>query len=232
MSDAHFELEAMPRSDVGKGASRRLRRLEDMVPAIIYGGTDKPENLMIEHRLVIKALEFEAFYSHILTLSVAGKPHKVVLKDVQRHPFKPRIMHLDFLRVNEKDSITMHVPIHFIGEETCAGLKEGGIVNKQLTDLEIRCLPGQLPEFISVDITNLKLDEGVHLSDLKLPKGVEITALAHGHDLSVVSVHAPRVQEEAPAPEEAEGSTTDSGSKSSKSSASSSSTAPSEKGKK
>ncbi|MAZ44531.1 MAG: 50S ribosomal protein L25/general stress protein Ctc [Legionellales bacterium] len=230
MSDVNFDLDAKSRSDVGKGASRRLRRLEDMVPAIIYGGSTEPENIMLEHRVVTKALEHEAFYSHILTLTVNNKKQKVVLKSVQRHPYKARIQHLDFLRINASEHINMHVPIHFEGEEACVGVKAGGVLNKQVTETEIRCLPSALPEFLSVDISGLELDSALHLSDIKLPKGVEIVALAHDNDMPLVSIHIPRVQEEeAPAPAEAEGS---SATGSSATSPSSSSEAPSDKSKK
>ena len=205
MSDTSFELHAQSRENVGKGASRRLRRLEDMVPGIVYGGHKDPENMMIEHRHVIKALENEAFYSHILTLTIGKATQKVVLKAVQRHPYKARIQHLDFMRVSASEAITMQVPLHFLNEEACKGVKAGGLLNKQINDIQIKCLPENLPEFLSIDLENLELDHTLHLSDIILPKGVEIPELTLGaeHDQSLVTVHMPRIQEEASAPEPA-----------------------------
>jgi len=205
---AIFELTAELRHDQGKGASRRLRRTHDKVPAILYGGGEAPTALTLDHKKVLHALENQAFYSHILTLNIAGKKQKVVLKDLQRHHFKKAIFHMDFLRVKATDHINMHVPLHFIGAENAPGVKDsGGIVNHRLIDVEIRCLASALPEFINVDISHMVLDQTLHLSDLKLPKGVEIVAFLHGHaeehNYPVVSIHLPRrVEEEVVAPVE------------------------------
>lgn len=188
-----FEIPAQSRSVKGKGASRRLRRLADQVPGIVYGAGQEPQSIVVNHNYLLKALEHEAFYSHILTLSVDGKAEKVVLKDLQRHPFKPRILHLDLLRVSMNDPITMRVPLHFKGDDVAPGVKEGGgKVAHLLNDVEVRCLPGDLPEYIEVDMSAVQLDQTVHLSDLKLPKGVELTALLHHDDLPVASIHVPR----------------------------------------
>ena len=194
MTAATFELAVEPRTVLGKGASRRLRRTEDKVPAIIYGNDEKPHNVMIEHRFVIKSLENEAFYSHILTLNEGSKKHKVVLKDLQRHPYKARIMHMDFLRVSAKKSLTMHVPVHFIGEDTCPGVKAGGMVSHHMVELEVRCMAKDLPEFLEVDLTNAEMDQIIHLSEVVAPKGVEIMALVHHpeNDLPIASIHRPK----------------------------------------
>jgi len=201
-----FELNAEKRADMGKGASRRLRRLQDKVPAILYGGEKQPLAITLEHRQVLKALENEAFYSHILTIKVDGKAEKVVLKDIQRHAFKPKVVHMDFQRVSGKTKLHMHVPLHFINEDIAPGVKTGGgMVNHLLTDVEVVCLPADLPEYIEVDLAKLEVNQALHLSDLKLPKGVELVALSHDHDLSVVNIQLPRaaVAEEAAANSEA-----------------------------
>jgi len=193
MMTTQFELNAETRQTLGKGASRRLRRLANKVPGIMYGGGEAPLSLAFEHNQLLKALEHEAFYSHILTINIDGKTHKAVLKDLQRHPYKPRILHLDLLRITGKEKITMTVPLHFKGEDIAPGVKQGkGMVAHLMTSIDIRCLPGNLPEYIEVDLSNLNLDGYVHLSDLKLPQGVEIVALLHQDDQPVASIHLPR----------------------------------------
>ena len=194
MSNA-FELNATVRADLGKGASRRLRRLAEMVPAIIYGEGKPAVNISIPHKDIQKALTNEAFYSHIITLHVDGKPEQVVIKALQRHPAKPRIMHADFQRVSADRAIVVAVPLHFINEDKCKGVKiGGGSIIKALNELQISCLPQDLPEFIEVDLSDLGLGEAIHISQINLPKGVSSVDLAHGHDSdnSVVSVLAPR----------------------------------------
>ncbi len=203
-----IELYAELRSDTGKGASRRLRRLADQVPAIIYGGDKDPVNLSFSHNKVIKALEHESFYSSILSIDVAGKKEKAVLKAMQRHPARPRIQHMDLLRINENEPIIMHVPVHFIGEEDAPGVKDdGGVFSKNIADLEIKCLPKDLPEYIEVDISHLELDHALHLSDVKLPHGVALLVDIEDedHNLPIASIHLPRkaIEEEAVATEEA-----------------------------
>ena len=194
MSNA-FELNATVRADLGKGASRRLRRLAEMVPAIIYGEGKPAVNISIPHKDIQKALTNEAFYSHIITLHVDGKPEQVVIKALQRHPAKPRIMHADFQRVSADRASVVAVPLHFINEDKCKGVKiGGGSIIKALNELQISCLPQDLPEFIEVDLSDLGLGEAIHISQINLPKGVSSVDLAHGHDSdnSVVSVLAPR----------------------------------------
>ena len=207
-----FELLVEPRTVQGKGASRRLRRMNKMIPAIIYGDEKEPTNIMIEHRFGTKALENEAFYSHVLTLIEGKTKHKVVLKAVQRHPFKPIIMHMDFMRISDKKPITMHVPLHFLNEETAPGVKAGGMITHHMVEVEIRCLPKDLPEFIEIDLGNMAMDQIIHLSEITLPKGTELMSLVHHpeNDLPVVSIHRPRVAAE-PTEEEAAAAQTPAG---------------------
>ncbi len=209
MAKFDFELEVQPRETLGKGASRRLRRCEDKVLGVVYGGNEKAQPITLAHHHVVKALENEAIYSHILTITSNGKKQKVVLKDIQRHPYKPRVMHMDFMRIDENKPITMHVPLHFLGQETAPGVVlGGGIVTHHMVELEIKCLPRDLPEFIEIDLTNAELDTVVHLSHVKLPKGVETTLVVHSaeDDLPVVSIHKPkRVEEVEESTEAAEG---------------------------
>ncbi|MCA6063598.1 50S ribosomal protein L25/general stress protein Ctc [Thalassolituus marinus] len=196
---SEFTLSAELREDAGKGASRRLRR-ENGVPAIVYGGKAggndrKPTAITLKSNELKKALENEAFYSSIITLNVAGKEEQVVLKDLQRHPAKPMIWHADFLRVSKSTKIKAHVPLHFLNEEACVGVKlGGGKITHQLTSLDIICSAGDLPEFIEIDLAAVEVGTVIHLSDLKLPKGVESLALSHGpeHDTAVVTVNAPK----------------------------------------
>ncbi len=198
MASMSFELEALQRSTAGRGASRRLRQNEQL-PAIVYGAGEPPVSLVLDHRKVVMALSHESFYSRILSLKIEGKSEKVILKAVQRHPIKPRVLHMDFLRVRADQKLHMHIPLHFIGEDKSPALEEGGVFSHGMTDLEVICLPKDLPEFIEVDVSEMKLNDVIHLSNLKLPKGVEIAAFSHGvegHDLSVVSIHIPRVVEE------------------------------------
>jgi large subunit ribosomal protein L25 len=191
----NFSLAAKARTDAGKGASRRLRRLAGELPGIIYGGTKAPQNISLVHKDLAKALEDEAFYSHIITLEVDTGTEKVVLKDLQRHPSKGTLLHADFQRVDDTHFITMRVPLHFVGEDKCVGVRmEGGVISHSLSEIEVRCLPQNLPEFIEVDVAELHVGELVHISQLKLPAGVESVELSHGegHDHAVVSVHLPR----------------------------------------
>lgn len=189
---AIFELNAAARKDVGKGASRRLRRDEGLVPAIIYGAEQPAQSVTLAHKDVIKALQFEAFYSHILTLNVDNKAQKVVLKDLHRHPVKPIILHMDFQRVSSKQKLHMHIPFHFINEDKAPGVKEGGVISHSMKEVEIVCLPADLPEYIEIDMANLALNENIHLSEVKAPKGVEFVAIQHGDDPAVASIHMPK----------------------------------------
>ena len=183
-----------------------------MVPAIVYGGDGDPVSIMLREHELRGHLKVEAFYSQLLTLKLEGKNIAVVLRALQRHPSEDRILHLDLLRVREDQEIRMHVPIHYLNEDTCTGVKqEGGIVSHIHSDVEIACLPKDLPEYIEVDILELKLGETLHFSDMQLPEGVKITTLMHGGeeaDEAIVGVIAPRAaaieEEEAVAEGEAE----------------------------
>jgi len=190
MSD-DFDLIADLREDQGKGASRRLRRL-GKVPAIIYGAGRPPRSLSFDQNKVLQQLDNEAFYSSILNIKVNDKSQAAILKDLQRHPAKPIIMHMDFQRIVDDVEIKMNVPLHFMGEDIAPGVKVGGgSVSRLMNDVEISCLPKDLPEYIEVDISELELDEMLSLSDIKLPKGVEIPVLAQGpeNDQGIVSIH-------------------------------------------
>jgi len=208
-----FEVQAELRTDTGKGASRRLRHA-GQVPAIMYGAEEEAVSLTLDHNKFIRHLQEDAFYAHILTIEVDGKKHQAVLKDLQRHPTSDmRIMHADFLRVSAKHAMTMTIQLHFIGDDVSPGVKDGGKVSHLMSDVEISCLPKDLPEFIEVHTADLELDASIHLSELVLPKGVTLTALAHApdeeleegarssYDQAVVSIHTPRaaveVEEEA-----------------------------------
>ncbi|MEY3016990.1 MAG: hypothetical protein RL336_125 [Pseudomonadota bacterium] len=193
MSD--FTLIANAREDMGKGASRRLRHA-GLVPGIVYGGKkDAPLMISLIHKDLAKSLENEAFFAHIIELDVDGKKQDVIIKDLQRHPAKNTIVHADFLRVVKGTKLTVNVPLHFLNEETCHGVKmQGGRITHAMTELEITCLPKDLPEFLEVDLKGLETGQSLHISDVKLPKGVESVALSHGpeHDLPVASVIAPK----------------------------------------
>ena len=189
-----FEFDAEPRHDRGKGASRRLRR-DGRIPAVIYGGHKDAVAVQVAHNDVLLRTAHEAFYSHILTLKVDGTAEKVVLKDMQRHPYKPFIMHMDFLRVSETEEITMRVPLHFLNEERCVGVKQfGGVISHLISDVEVNCLPQDLPEYIEIDLEPLNIGDTLHLGEIALPEGVQLTVLLHGGDANqaVVQVHAPR----------------------------------------
>jgi large subunit ribosomal protein L25 len=194
MSD-QFEMQAEVRTEVGKGASRRLRRFDDKIPAIIYGGGKDPQSLSLIRKDLEKALENEAFYSHVLNVNIGNQTEKAILKDLQRHPAKNRVTHVDFLRVRDDVALRVHVPIHFLNETNCHGVKmQGGIIQHQATDIEVQCLPKDIPAFIEVDMLNVHTGQIVHLSDVVLPPGVTSVALALGedHDLAIASVIAPR----------------------------------------
>ncbi len=193
-----FELSAESRDGQGKGASRRLRR-QGRLPAVIYGGGAEPQSISLEHREVAHQLKHEGFYSHILTVKLDGTDQQVVLRDLQRHPYKPQIMHMDLQRVTADEELTVRVPLHFVNESTAVGVKEqGGVVSHLMIDVEIACLPRHLPEFIEVDLAQLGMGESIHLSELKLPEGVSIPVLSHGeeYDQPVVNIHHARKVEE------------------------------------
>jgi large subunit ribosomal protein L25 len=190
-----FTISATSRADSGKGASRRLRRLENKVPGIVYGADKPAQQIAIEFKVLVKALENEAFYSHVLTLDVDGTAEQVVLKDLQRHPSKSHPTHADFQRVDTTHKLHMQVPLHFINEDKCAGVKQhGGTIAHQMSEVEVVCLAKDLPEFIEVDMGDAEIGTVIHLSNLVLPAGVELKELQLGddHDQPVVSVNAPR----------------------------------------
>jgi len=191
MSKQEFILEAKSRSDVGKGASRRLRRLEGELPAIVYGAGKDPVSITLRHDDLFHSLENEAFFSSILDLVIDGKKESVVLKDLQRHPAKQLLIHADFLRVRSDVALTVNVPLHFINEEKCVGVKlENGQIITSMNELQVSCLPKDLPEYIEVDMLDIHVGDIIHISDLKLPEGVTSVELSHGeeNDHAVVSV--------------------------------------------
>ena len=208
-----IEINAVLRTDVGKGASRRLRRLADKVPGIIYGGKDNALLLTMNANELTNVMKDEAFFSQILNVVVDGKGEQAVVRDLQRHPASDKVLHVDFLRVSADKAIQVQVPLRFIGEEDCVGVKMGGgIISHTLTEVEISCLPADLPEYLEVFVAELDLGHTIRLSELALPEGVTIPALIHEErDVTVVSVQIPRggaeEEEEAAAAllEEAEG---------------------------
>jgi large subunit ribosomal protein L25 len=197
MSTTDFSLNVQARDLQGKGASRRLRHT-NLVPGVIYGGTAAAQSISIRLNELVKSLESEAFYSHVLTLNVDGKSEQVILKALQRHPAKNTPMHADFYRIDATHDITVRVPLHFTNQDTAVGVKQqGGQLSITVSDVEVRTLPANLPEFIEVDLSAAVLDQVLHLSDIKLPKGVKLTQLSHGadsHDLPIASIHLPKGQ--------------------------------------
>jgi large subunit ribosomal protein L25 len=207
----NLQLNAENRNNGGKGVNRRLRD-DNQIPAVIYGAGKEPQSLILKFNEVIKALENEEYFSQIITLNVDNKPEQVVLKDLQRHPYKPKIIHMDFMRIKASEKITMLIPLHFIGEDVAPGVKQGGIISHSISEVEIKCLPADLPKNIEVDMSNMELNDLIHLSDLKLPKGVELTQLGLGeeYDQPVATIHMARIaeavvtEEEVPEEEKAE----------------------------
>ncbi len=203
-----FVIDAQARDDLGKGASRRLRRNANLVPGIIYGGDKAPKSISLLAKDLAKLLENEAVFSHILTVNLAGQQESVLIKALQRHPAKGFVLHIDFLRLIADQKLTTTVPLHFINEATATGVKlEGGEILHMTNEVEISCLPKDLPEFIEVDMANVALDQIVHLSDLKVPNGVELIALAHENDLPIATIHTPRVEAEDTTADTATGTT-------------------------
>ena len=194
MSD-NIQLTAELRTDIGKGASRRLRRLEDKVPGIIYGEDKGPQMLTLSANEMGKAMQLEAFYSQIIDLTINGKKEQAVVRDLQRNPANERLLHIDFMRISANKTINVSVPLHFLNEESCVGVKiEGGTLTHNMTEVEITCLPAALPEYIEVDMAEIAAGISIHLSDLIIPDGVTIAALAFGEDrdIPVASVTARR----------------------------------------
>ena len=194
----NFTINAKSREDTGKGASRRLRRLTGEVPAIIYGGKKDAEKISILHKDITKALENDAVYSSIISLSIDGKAEDTIIKDIQRHPAKQIILHMDFLRVSKTTKLQTRVPLNFINEDICVGVKlGGGLIAHTMTDIEVSCLPKDLPEAIDVDMAEVDVGQIVHLSDLTLPDGVESISLSQGadYDLTVATVNKQKAVE-------------------------------------
>ena len=197
MSD-RIQLNAEPRTDKGKGASRRLRRT-DRVPAIVYGGDSDPVAISLAHNEFVHELENEAIYTQIIDLKVGKSTEEVILRDLQRHPFKNKVWHADFFRIDKKKPIHVVVPIHVVNAEECVGVKdEDGMLSQLVTETEVVCLPKHLPEYLEIDAKDVHLGDIIHLSELKVPEGVEIVSLTHGedYDVGILSVVKPRAEEE------------------------------------
>lgn len=200
--EASFEFEAEIRSEAGTRAARRLRRA-NTVPAVLYGGDQPPMMLVLTKNQVDKNLEQEAIFSHILTLKLPDtREVQAILKDIQRHPSKESVMHLDFQRVKADEEIRVHVPLHFVGQENSIGVKKGGIVLHNLTEVEVACLPRHLPEYLEVDLTHLDIGQTIHLGELITPEGVTLVELAHegGESIPVVTIQPPLVEAQAETP--------------------------------
>lgn len=193
---ANYSLKAAVRNVVGKGASRRLRRLEGITPAIVYGGDKEPRNITVIHKDLVKQLEDDVFYTSIIDLEIEGVgTEQVVLKALQRHPSKAIVLHADFQRIQADHLITIRVPLRFLNAENCVGVKQGrGTISHAMTELEVKCLPKDLPDYIEVDLLNLEVGQILHITDITLPAGVESVQLAQGteHNQPVVSILAPR----------------------------------------
>ncbi len=190
-----FELVADPRDVQGKGASRRLRRA-GKVPAILYGGGAEPSQLILDQQNLLTMTENERFFSTVLSVKIGGEKQLAILKALQRHPAKNQILHMDLQRVLDNEPIRMMIPLHFIGAAGSPGVKtQGGVVSHLLSDVEVRCLPKDLPQALQLDLSAMEISQMKRLSDIPLPEGVELVALVHGRDEAVVSIHHPRAEE-------------------------------------
>jgi large subunit ribosomal protein L25 len=205
-----YQVGADSRHDQGKGASRRLRRA-GKVPAVLYGGHGQPQNIVLDHQQLLTLIDKEKFYSSIISINVDQQGQAAIVRDVQMHPARNAVVHVDLQRVIESEKLKIHLPIHFKGEASAPGVKlQGGIVSHLIQDIEVSCLPKDLPDFLELDLSAMNLNDTKHLSDIPLPAGVTIPALAHQNP-PVVSVHSPRVAEpepEAVAAAATEGATT------------------------
>ncbi|MGY0399625.1 MAG: 50S ribosomal protein L25/general stress protein Ctc [Ostreibacterium sp.] len=194
-----FLLKADFRDNIGKGASRRLRR-ENKIPAIVYGGQEAPQSITVSHFKILKYLNDDSFYSQIIDIEVEGEIQETILRDLQRHPYKPSILHADFQRVVRGQELTVNVPIHYLNAESAKGVKLGGILSQHIIDIEIACRPSDLPEALEVDITELDMNEALRLSDITLPEGVRILMLEgletenDEHNINIVSIHPPKAE--------------------------------------
>jgi len=205
-------LNADLRVRTGTNKTREIRREDSMVPAIIYGNEEESKNIKLKLNELTKASENELFYTQILKIVLEGNEEKVVLKELQREPVKGKFLHADFQRVSRKTKLKVVVPFRFNGEEECEGVKtDGGVLAKAISEIEIACLAGNIPEAIEVDITNLMLNEAIRLSDITLPEGAEIPGFDEENDQMIVSVNPPRAEEEEPEiiPEGEEGEVTE-----------------------
>lgn len=202
----NFTLNASAREPENRGAVRRLRR-EGRIPGIIYGGHGEATAISVPQNELMRNLEFETFFSQVITVKIGKKNEEVILKDLQHHPAKSKILHLDMQRIVAGEAITVQIPLHFMGEETCPGVKESdGVVEHHLNELEISALPRNLPEYIEVDLSELEVEQSIHLSDITLPEGVEPIESPQEQDYPLVSIHHPRVEAvEEEAEEAAEG---------------------------
>ena len=195
---SNYELSTQSRDSFGTGASRRQRR-ENLVPAVVYGAGKDNESVMLDHDQVMHSLEKEAFHSAIIDLKTDKGSQQVILREVQMHPHRQLVMHVDFQRVRASEKLHMKVPLHFEGSDVAPGVKtDGGILSHPITELDITCLPRDLPEFIAVDVSELNLNESLHLSSIKMPEGVELTATAfpEGEDPTIATISPPKVIEE------------------------------------
>ena len=192
-------LNADLRVRTGTNKTREIRREDSMVPAIIYGNEEESKNIKLKLNELTKASENELFYTQVLKILLEGNEEKVVLKELQREPVKGKFLHADFQRVSRKTKLKVVVPFRFNGEEDCEGVKtDGGVLAKAISEIEIACLAGDIPEAIEIDITNLMLNEAIRLSDISLPEGAEIPGFDEENDQMVVSVNPPRAEEEEP----------------------------------
>ncbi len=191
-----IEVNATPRATQGKGASRRLRH-QERVPGILYGGGRPAQNIELDQKELSLHLKHEAFHASILTLSLEGEKQQVLLRDIQMHPWRAAVMHVDFQRVAKDKKIHMKVPLHFINADMSPGVKaSGGTINHVMTELDVICLPDDLPNYIEVDLSNLELGHSIHIADLKLPPGVVSTQLRGGDDAVVATVVVPKAEVE------------------------------------
>ncbi|MXW53185.1 MAG: 50S ribosomal protein L25/general stress protein Ctc [Gammaproteobacteria bacterium] len=188
-------IDASQRQDVGTSTARRLRRNQDQVPGVVYGGGEVPVHFTIDYRRIAKVVEDEAFFSQVLSLTLGGRSEQVVLRELQRHPATEKVVHVDFLRVREDQELQVSIPFHFLNEEECVGVRlNGGMISHNLTEAQVSCLPRDLPEFVEIDLEHLDIGDAVHLSDIELPPGVSFVVLAQGdgRDDQIVNVHMPR----------------------------------------
>ena len=204
---SNYVLNAQSRDVFGTGASRRQRR-DSHIPAVVYGAGKDNETVTLDHDQVMHSLEKEAFHSAIIDLQTDAGSQQVILREVQMHPHRPLVLHMDFQRIKATEKLHMKIPLHFDGADVAPGVKaDGGILAHAITELDITCLPKDLPEYIAVDVSELGMNESIHLSGITLPEGVELTVTAYheGEDPAVATIAAPKVAEEEPASEEGEG---------------------------